>query len=300
MILIRKCLFFVHIYSCINSYYRVSIFEKIILILGIFQFLAVGKLNHFSAKIIPKSISQFPGGLVLAAIDQIPYQLLNYAISMGVLSFFVAVLFVIDLGNGAPKRPFTQAHSVVLIEKPDKEKGNKTEEVIINTEAKNTNNYIDQRSNVNETQIFQTPHDAIVQPPVFARTKSYAERRNVGDTHIKRRSMENLTQLRDSEEANIHYLGNRSRSNTYIQEPKIDQESYPYQTSVAEPRMNVIRFYYPQHQHARQIYLRQATSNEDLPTMVTPGYVKNTAKQWEQRVSGVKHNKNFPPLDTIV
>lgn len=44
------------------------------------------------------------GGLVLAAIDQVPYALIDNAIIMGLLSFLVAFLFLIDLSDPLPMR----------------------------------------------------------------------------------------------------------------------------------------------------------------------------------------------------
>lgn len=44
------------------------------------------------------------GGLVLAAIDQVPHALIDNAIVMGLLSFLVAFIFLIDLSDPLPMR----------------------------------------------------------------------------------------------------------------------------------------------------------------------------------------------------
>lgn len=44
------------------------------------------------------------GGLVLAAIDQVPHALIDNAIIMGLLSFLVAFIFLIDLADPLPMR----------------------------------------------------------------------------------------------------------------------------------------------------------------------------------------------------
>lgn len=51
------------------------------------------------------------GGLVLAAIDQVPYQLIDNAIVMGILSFLVAFIFLIDLSDPLPMRRASHAQT---------------------------------------------------------------------------------------------------------------------------------------------------------------------------------------------
>lgn len=62
-----------------------TIIEKIFLTLGMLMFLIMG-------------------GLVLAAIDQVPHALIDNAIVMGLLSFLVAFIFLIDLSDPLPMR----------------------------------------------------------------------------------------------------------------------------------------------------------------------------------------------------
>lgn len=51
------------------------------------------------------------GGLVLAAIDQVPYALIDNAIIMGLLSFLVAFIFLIDLSDPLPMRRVSHAQT---------------------------------------------------------------------------------------------------------------------------------------------------------------------------------------------
>lgn len=51
------------------------------------------------------------GGMVLAAIDQVPHALIDNAIVMGLLSFLVAFIFLIDLSDPLPMRRVSHAQT---------------------------------------------------------------------------------------------------------------------------------------------------------------------------------------------
>lgn len=70
----------IKISRCIDSRTYPQLFEKIILVVGVIMFFAMG-------------------GLVLAAIDQVPSNLIDNAIVLGCISFFVGLLFLIDISD---------------------------------------------------------------------------------------------------------------------------------------------------------------------------------------------------------
>lgn len=91
---------------CIDSKSRPTYAEKIFLFIGSLMFFGVGELDKyfFPFRLLTKYFRFLPGGLVLASIDQIPEELIDNAIVLGCLSFFVAFVFLIDMSEKTGKR----------------------------------------------------------------------------------------------------------------------------------------------------------------------------------------------------
>jgi hypothetical protein len=90
-------------FRCIDSKSRPTYAEKIFLFIGSLMFFAVGELNdgdfRWKFSNLFFCLLWSSGGLVLASIDQIPDDLIDNAIILGCLSFFVAFLFLIDMSE---------------------------------------------------------------------------------------------------------------------------------------------------------------------------------------------------------
>jgi hypothetical protein len=226
-------------------------------------FLVLGMLMFFAA-----------GALVFAAIDQVPYGLIDNAIILGCLSFFVAFLMLIDLSDPLARwrSHLTQTENGMVqpvVKLSDPLEPTVRSDAISTVDAAHPQRQV--QVDVIETGVLpraETPILSRIQPcPESAYTKH--NRQPVSMSSDPRNSQDFCRAM----QANVQ---------TYVRAPTVDQDSSKW--TLRKPVERKI---------SQKRYKAFHTDDEVADSPIRPGYVANVAKMWDNKM---RKSKGPPDL----
>lgn len=252
----------IFIHRIIDPRSNPTIIEKIFLTMGMFMFFVMG-------------------GLVFAAIDQVPSALHDNAIILGCLSFLVAFLFIIDLSD-----PLARHRSGAT----------QTDAAAFNTaESGQSQSVAIQADDIKRPHVdtVETKTLPSAQEAVFARVLS-PEKSRATKIKTATKSPYMVDQMASSEignddtltykrygDFNHAFTDERFTSNSYMRGSVIDRGNFILRV----PPSTVSTFCPP---HMRE----KNRGTEEVQAPITPGYVVHAAKMWDKRAKTTRQ----PPI----
>jgi hypothetical protein len=213
-------------------------------------FLVLGMLMFFAA-----------GALVFAAIDQVPYGLIDNAIILGCLSFFVAFLMLIDLSDPLARwrSHLTQTENgmvqpVVKLSDPL--------EPTVRSDAISTADAAHPQQQV-QVDVVETGVLPRAETPILSRIQPCPE-----SAYIKHNRQPVSSDPRNSQD---FCRAMQANVQTYVRAPTVDQDSSKW--TLRKPAFH--------------------TDDEVADSPIRPGYVANVAKMWDNKM---RKSKGPPDL----